>query len=354
MTPRSLTAVPLFVLLSGALTLTACGAPTPSAASNTLVIAGYGGSYEEAFKQSVIPDFEKSCACKVSYIAGSSTDTVAKLKAQQSAPQIDVALIDDGVQNQAVQAGLLAKLDPKTVTNLPNVIDIARLPGDVGVGFSLNATGIAYNTDYYAKNGLPAPKRLSDLENPKLKGKLVMPSITQTYGLGALLIAAKVGGGSESAIDPGFAGIKKVAANAVTFDTTADVSNYFLQGQAVATVWGNSRVQTLAKKGFPIEFVYPEEGALPLIATVNVVNKAPHAALGQKFVNMLLEPAAQQAMAASNFNGPAVKGVTLPAELASKVVSQERAAELRKLDWALINKSRSAWTDRWNKEIETA
>ncbi|MEV0390232.1 ABC transporter substrate-binding protein [Nonomuraea sp. NPDC050643] len=350
MTPRSLT----IGLLAGALTLTACGAPTPSAAPDTLVIAGYGGSYEEAFKQSVIPGFEKTCSCKVTYIAGSSTDTVAKLKAQQAAPQIDVALIDDGVQNQAVQAGLLAKLDPKAVTNLANVIDIARLPDDVGVGFSLNATGIAYNTDYYAKNGLPAPKTLADLENAKLKGKLVMPSITQTYGLGALLIAAKVGGGSEQRIDPGFAGVKKVAANAVTFDTTADVSNYFLQGQAVASVWGNSRVQMLAKKGFPIEFVYPEEGALPLVATVNVVNKAPHADVAQKFVNTLLEPAAQKAMAESNFNGPTVKGVTLDPALAKLVVGQDRAGDLRKLDWAVINKNRSAWTDRWNKEIETS
>jgi putative spermidine/putrescine transport system substrate-binding protein len=349
MTPRSLTAIPLL-----ALALTACSPPAPSSAPGTLVIAGYGGSYEEAFKQSVIPGFERTCSCKVTYISGSSTDTVAKLKAQQGAPQIDVALIDDGVQNQAVEAGLLAPLDPKTVTNLGNVIDLARLPGDVGVGFSLNATGIAYNTDHYAKHGLPAPTRLADLADPKLKGKLVMPSITQTYGLGALLIAAKVGGGSEHRIDPGFAGIKRIAGNAVTFDTTADVSNYFLQGQAVATVWGNSRVQMLAKKGFPIKFVYPEEGALPLIATVNVVNKAPHPDLAQKFVNTLLEPDAQRAMAESNFNGPTVKGVQLDPALARQVVGQDRAAALRKLDWATINKHRSAWTDRWNKEIETS
>ncbi|MBF8189486.1 ABC transporter substrate-binding protein, partial [Nonomuraea sp. K274] len=328
--------------------------PTPSASPDTLVVAGYGGSYEEAFKQTVIPEFEKSCACKVTYIAGSSTDTVAKLKAQQAAPQIDVALIDDGVQNQAVEAGLLTALDPKTVTHLPQVIDLARLPGDVGVGFSLNATGIAYNTDYYEKNGLPAPRRLADLADPKLKGKLVMPSITQTYGLGALVIAAKVGGGSEQNIDPGFEGVKKVAANAVTFDTTADVSNYFLQGQAVASIWGNSRVQVLADKDYPIEFVYPEEGALPLIATVNVVNKAPHPDLAQKFVNALLEPSTQVTMAKSNFNGPVVEGVTLDPALARRVVSQERAAELRKLDWNVINKNRSAWTERWNKEIETS
>ncbi|MFC7586186.1 extracellular solute-binding protein [Nonomuraea antimicrobica] len=245
-------------------------------------------------------------------------------------------------------------LDPGTVTNLAGVIDLARLPGDVGVGFSLNATGLAYNPDYYAEHGLPAPRRLADLADPRLKGKLVMPSITQTYGLGALLIAAKVGGGSEHEIDPGFAGVEKVAANAVTFDTTADVSNYFLQGQAVASIWGNSRVQMLAKKGYPVRFVYPEEGALPLIATVNVVKLAPHPDLAQKFVNALLEPSAQRTMAESNFNGPVVEGVELDPALAEKVVGQDRAAGLRKLDWGVINKNRSAWTDRWNKEIETS
>ncbi|MFC7110677.1 hypothetical protein ACFQQB_66015 [Nonomuraea rubra] len=84
------------------------------------------------------------------------------------------------------------------------------------------------------------------------------------------------------------------------------------------------------------------------------MNKAPHPGLAQRFVNALLEPSAQQAMAESNYNGPTVKGVQLAPDLAAKVVGQERAAELRKLDWAAINKSRSAWTDRWNKEIETS
>jgi putative spermidine/putrescine transport system substrate-binding protein len=339
-------------LAAAALALTSCAAPTPSAAPDTLVVAGYGGSYEEAFKQSVIPGFQKSCSCRVTYIAGSSTDTVAKLKAQRAAPQIDVALIDDGVQNQAVEAGLLAPLDPKTVTNLPHVIDLARLPGDVGVGFSLNATGIAYNTDYYAKNGLPAPKRLADLENAKLKGRLVMPSITQTYGLGALLIAARTGGGSEHRIDPGFAGVRRIAANAVTFDTTADVSNYFLQGQAVASVWGGSRVETLADKDFPIKFAYPEKGAIPLLATANVVSKSPHAALAQKFVNALLEPAIQRKLAAEGYDGPTVTDATLDAALAKRVVGPEQAAAMTPLDWKDVNGNRAAWTDRWTKEVE--
>ncbi|GAA3595402.1 ABC transporter substrate-binding protein [Nonomuraea rosea] len=342
-------------LLAAALALiglTACAPPSPTASAGKLVVAGYGGSYQQAFEQAVLPGFEKTCGCEVTYIAGSSTDTVAKLKAQQNAPQIDVALIDDGPQAQAAQLGLLAKLDPKTVTRLDKVEKVARLSGDVGVGFAMTATGLAYNSDWYAKNGLPAPKSLADLADPKLKGKVVLPSISNTYGVGALMLAARAGGGSESAIDPGFAGIKKVAANAFTFDTTADVSNYFLQGQAVASVWGGSRVETLADKNFPIKFVYPAEGAIPLLATANVVNKAPHADLAQKFVNALLEPAIQQKLAAEGYDGPTVSDATLDAALAARVVGSKQAAGMKALDWAAVNGERAAWTDRWTKEVE--
>ncbi|MFI6633099.1 ABC transporter substrate-binding protein [Nonomuraea fuscirosea] len=339
-------------LLAAALALiglTACSPPNPAASAGTLVVAGYGGSYQEAFEQAVLPGFEKSCGCRVTYIAGSSTDTVAKLKAQQSTPQIDVALIDDGPQAQAAQAGLLAALDPAVVTRLAKVEQIARLDGDVGVGFAMTATGLAYNSEWYAKNGLPAPKKLSDLADPKLKGKVVLPSISNTYGVGALMLAAREGGGS---IEAGFDGIKKVAANAFTFDTTADVSNYFLQGQAVASVWGGSRVETLADKDFPITFVYPGGGAIPLLATANVVAKAPHPDLAQKFVNALLEPAIQRKLAAEGYDGPTVTDATLDAALARRVVGTKQAAGMTALDWKDVNAHRAAWTDRWTKEVE--
>ncbi|MEU6035829.1 ABC transporter substrate-binding protein [Actinomadura sp. NPDC047616] len=337
---------------AAALALGACAAPNPSAAAGTVVVAGYGGSYQEAFEQSVIPGFEKSCGCKVTYIAGSSTDTVAKLKAQAGRPQIDVALIDDGPQAQAAQAGLLAKLDPARVTRLPQVAELARLPGDVGVGFGLTATGIAYNPDWFAENGLPEPTSLEDLASPKLKDKVVLPSITNTYGVHLLVMAAKAGGGSEKNIQPGFDVVRRLAANAVTFDNTADVSNYFLQGQAAASVWGKSRVETLADKNFPIKFVYPKEGAVPLLATANVVNKAPHPDLAARFVNELLGPEAQKKLAQDGYDGPTVKSVQLDPALRDKVVNLDRAAELTRLDWATVNAGRSAWTDTWNKRVE--
>ncbi|WPB88566.1 type 2 periplasmic-binding domain-containing protein [Streptomyces malaysiensis] len=152
--PRS--ALPALCAVSSALTLTVavtgCGALSPSAGGGkggTLVVAGYGGSFETAFRDSVLPAFE-------------------------------------------------------------------------------------------------------------LNDKVVLPSITNTYGMGLLVGAAKANGGSERDVDPGLTAVKKIAANAATFDTTADVSNYFLQGQAAASVWGGVADLDTGGEGLPDRVRLPE------------------------------------------------------------------------------------------------
>lgn len=77
----------------------------PSAASaqqKTLYVAGYGGSFEKTIRDEVIPAFEKENGVKVEYVAGNSTDTLAKLQAQKGNQQIDVAIVDDGPMYQAI------------------------------------------------------------------------------------------------------------------------------------------------------------------------------------------------------------------------------------------------------------
>ncbi|SFV07403.1 ABC transporter substrate-binding protein [Alicyclobacillus macrosporangiidus] len=339
------------------------GAGTPSgnqsggsqaSGQQVLVVAGYGGSFQNGLEKSVIPEFEQQFHCKVTYIAGASTATLAKLQAQKANPQIDVALLDDGPQAQAKELGLLAPLDPAVVTNLGSVYDIAKDPDNVGVGIGITATGIAYNTKVFQENHWPAPTSWKDLANPKFKGKLVLPSIVTTYGVHMLVMEARVNGGGESNIEPGFSAMKTIAPSSVTFDTTADVSNYFLQGTAVASVWGQGRVNTLKAQGFPIEFVFPKEGAVALLATGNVVKNAPHEKLAQEFVNFLLDPKNQSVIAQSVYMGPTNKSTTLDDKLSKMVIyGPSEINQLVKMDWKTINANRAAWTDRWNKEIET-
>ncbi|WP_126426206.1 ABC transporter substrate-binding protein [Brevibacillus marinus] len=321
----------------------------------TLVLAAYGGSYEKKMKEAIIPKFEQQFGVKVQYITGSSVDTLSKLQAQKDRPQIDVAFLDDGPKAQAKSFGLLAPLDESIVTNLAHVYDIAKDKDNIGVGFGVIATGLAYNKDVFEQNGWEPLKSWNDLADPKFKGKLVLPSIANTYGVHLLLMTAFANGGSERNIEPGFAKMKEIAENAVTFDKTADVSNYFLQGQTVASAWGSSRVFTLQDTGFPIEFVIPQEGAPALMATVNVVKNAPHAELAQQFVNFILSEEVQVEFAHSLFDGPVNKNVKLEGDITKKLIyGEEQMAKLVKVDWEYVNQKRAEWTERANKEIEVA
>ncbi|MCG7333719.1 ABC transporter substrate-binding protein [Sporosarcina sp. ACRSM] len=345
----------LLLVIASACSSTADGEEKKSSSdkdNKTLMLAGYGGSYEQKIKEVLIPQFEKENeGVTVKYITGSSTDTLAKLKAQKNSPQIDVALLDDGPQAQARSFDLIASLNEDIVQNLNNVYEIAKFEDNLGVGFGVISTGLAYDKEKFEKNGWEPLKSWNDLADPKFKGQIVLPSIANTYGVHLLIMSAISNGGSIENIEPGFERLKEIADNAITFDTTADVSNFFLQGQAVASAWGSSRVYLLQDTGFPIEYVIPEEGAPALIATANVVKNAPNEELAQKFVDFLLGEEAQQLFAEHLSNAPVNKDVELDDSIVDKVQDIDK---LIKIDWDLVNSKRAEWTERVSKEIEIA
>lgn len=124
-------------------------------AQKTLYVAGYGGSYETEMRARVIPPFEKAHGLTVSFVAGNSTDTLAKLQAQKDHPDLDVAIMDDGPMQRALQLGFCAKIAPGP--NYANLYDLAKLGDAVATG--VVATGIGYNADAFAKAGWNPPSR---------------------------------------------------------------------------------------------------------------------------------------------------------------------------------------------------
>src|SRR3954452_13772310 len=115
------------------------------AQTKTVYVAAYGGSFEQTMRKDVIPPFEKKYAVKIEYVAGNSTDTLAKLQAQKGNQQIDVAIVDDGPMYQAVQLGFCGKLE-----GLPaDLYDTARFKDDRAVAIGIVATGLMYNTKVF-------------------------------------------------------------------------------------------------------------------------------------------------------------------------------------------------------------
>ncbi|HLH92898.1 MAG TPA: ABC transporter substrate-binding protein [Xanthobacteraceae bacterium] len=323
----------------------------PAGAQQKLYVAGYGGSFEQTIRKEVMPGFEKRFGVTVEYVAGNSTDTLAKLQAQKGNQQIDVAIVDDGPMYQAIQLGFCGK-----VVGLPegDLYPAARFKDDRAVAIGLVATGIMYNTKYFKQKGWPAPTSWNDLKDPKYKQLLVIPPINNTYGLYALMMYARMNGGGEKNIEPGFKVMKQdINPNVLAYEPSpGKMTELFESGQAEIAVWGSGRVQSFANTGFPVDFVYPKEGAVTLLASACTVAKPNASPLASEFIKAMLAPSMQLILLKDYGYGPVNKTVTVPAGLGTMAPLGERAAKLIKPDWDAINAQREEWTKRWNREIE--
>ncbi len=322
---------------------------TAAMAQETLVIAGSGGSIEKIIRDKLLPDFEKQHNVKVTYVAGNSTDTLAKLVARKDNPDVDVAMIDDGPMMRAISLGLCAPMQANDDLKLHQV---AKLPGGKASGFGIIATGLMYNTEVFKKNGWAPPTSWNDLKDPKYKGKVVMPPLSNGYGLLTVVMLARLHGGGEKNIDPGFKVMKEnVGPNILAYEPSpAKHAELFQTGQAIFGVWGSARVQPLAESGVPVEFVYPKEGAPVVMVAICPVAKKTVSPKAHAFIRMMLEPAAQKIMAEDAGLAP-VNSMTQLSKVGMMPVGA-LANMLLSADWDAINPARDDWNKRWVREIE--
>ncbi|MBV9522115.1 MAG: extracellular solute-binding protein, partial [Alphaproteobacteria bacterium] len=223
------------------------------------------------------------------------------------------------------------------------------------VMIGMNGTGIIYNKKAFDENHWPPPASWADLKDPKFKKKLVIPPLNNTYGLHALVEFAKLGGGSEKDIEPGFKAFRdEVGPNVLVYEPSpGKMTELFQSGQAVIAVWGSGRAKALADTGFPAAFVYPKEGGIALGVGACAVAGGQNKPEAQSFVQFLLGPLMQAVLASGAGLGPVNKTVTLPPDKRAGIpYGPEEIGKLQVIDWDTANEKREEWNKRWVREIE--
>jgi putative spermidine/putrescine transport system substrate-binding protein len=130
-----------------------------------------------------------------------------------------------------------------------------------------------------------------DLADPRLKGKLGVPT-AQFAGGRWLIMAALANGGSENNLEPGMAFLKKIKPNVLSFYSTDGESVKVIQSGEVA-VAGFGILSDFAKllgPSSPYRFVIPD-GSPVLTSVVSVGMANPkNAALSLKFLEHIAHP----------------------------------------------------------------
>jgi len=339
-------------LLGSALTLSAMQLfPTLShAQARKLVFATFTGSWEEAHRDVLVPAFKKATGQDMLLDAMLSVDQIAKVTAARNNPPIDVMLHDPGPALTAIAQDLVEPFPVAGSKNYKDLIPEAQDP--MGPSMFFQVVGLTYNPD---KIKTP-PTSWMDLFKPEYKGRVGMTNLNSTLGTGFLVELARMHGGSEANVEPGFKAIEMLKPNlAAVAANPGALAALYQQGQIDISPGNFNAIQILKARGVPVEFVAPKEGAIAFKTSIHIVKNSPNKALAAQLIDVAISPEVQtRLMQAPYLVVPTNGKVKMEGEIA-KVLAKDTADLKKKFvfqDWKKINEQRAAWIDRFNKEIK--
>jgi putative spermidine/putrescine transport system substrate-binding protein len=323
------------------------------ARAESLIIYGWVGPNEAAFRKEFFPAFEKKYGAKIEYLSASSFLNYGRLKSERNNPQADVAMFDDIILDQARKDGLLQPLDKSIVTHLGDIAPEARFKDDMGVGVGYNIVSVYYNTKIFQEKGFASIDSWNDLFRPELKGRVVIRNITSSYGLFALLMLARANGGSDTNVEPGFVKMKELSPSVISFPTGhGPLAQMTLQGDAWVGVTGLGEMQDFLDKKASLKFVIPKEGAIAMVEGAGVVKGAPHPKLAQQFINELTSEEGQRMMAVSQSWMPTNKKTPIDESIKSRIpLDFDKPINVKVVDFDAVMENRANWNERFSKDI---
>ena len=325
--------------------------PRGAFAADELVAATFGGTWANVHKQILAPYFSKKTGATVVQSPMLATEQIAKLTAAKGGqPPFDVAMLDDGPNIAAIDAGLVEKFDP---SKAPNFASLA--PGfqtEYGPAITMQAIGIAYNP----KTVKTPPTSWADLWKPEYKGRVGITSLASTLGLAFLLDINRLEGGTEASMEPAFKKLKTLLPNLAAVSANFGAHGaLFQQNEIDIGVQNFNFAEELKAKGVPIEFVRVSTGTPAWKTTMHIVKGALKPDLAYSYIDSQLSTDVQGEMQKSPWNViPTNSKVAYEGLVASKIA--KTPADLDKMvffDWKKVNQGRAEWTAQFNRDIRT-
>lgn len=356
MNALSLKAVLVALSLGGSLALAACGgdsgAPAAgSATSGTINVIGYAGIWRDAYQKAVLAPFSKKYPdIKVNYVEKrSSADMVASLRAEGNRPTTDVAIMDKGVAISGNKQGMFAKVTQDDVPNLAHIQKQFVNPEGYGPVIMADAVALLYDKKAFNE----PPTSWGVLWDPAYKQKVAVMAPPSTLGLNfEAIVATMEGEDFTTSTTKAVAKLKELAPNVQSWTPTPDEYQAVITDQVDLSIGQNGRGQYYAdRSNGKLGVTFPKEGTVYQINTINLLEKAPHAAAAKTFMNYALSPEAQAAFAEQIFYAPSVDNVQLPEAVKSRVVPTDGSLKVVPIDLNWFAGVQAAWTNDWKREI---
>lgn len=314
-------------------------------AAEELVIVSFAGSLQEPHQWLARRMEARHPGLRIRLVPSESQDVVATIKAAQGFSPFDAMPNGEPPHLIAQREGYIVKVNPKTIPNYANLIpEFIGKSGGYGVPASYSLIGIAYN-----ERLVSPPRTWTDLWKPEYRGKVGLPRASSNLGLGVLVIAAKVFGGSEDQLEPGWAKLQELKP-LVGRSPTQLLQMLEREEIAIAPIWNNDSAGA-AEKGLPVRFVQPDPGPVAIVSFMSAITNTRHPKLVTEWLDGILSTE-YQTFAANTpyFFGPTVKGITIPpAARPYTPGTPEEVLRLQTVDWSKIAPVRGAIVEQFDR-----
>jgi putative spermidine/putrescine transport system substrate-binding protein len=331
---------------------TAGAASIPASAEGTkeITVAGSSGVIDKLIRGQIAPKFTEKTGIKVNYVAGVSSEHLAKLELQKDAPKIDIGILTQVDVERAVSKGLTDQFDQSNISNMAKVDPRYLVSNKMDVPVMGYTIGIFYNTKVFEQNKYKPIESWNDIIRPEFKGKTAILDINNDSSFGALYSFALANGGSFDNLLPGLMKAKELAGMSTTFyKNTPAVSAAVQQGQGDVGILVSYVIADMFKSGLPLKMVIPKEGAPLNSWNAILVKNAPNKKASQDFLNFFLTQEMQQLTADSGFY-PVLTGMKASPQYEAAIGLKD-TDKMFQPDVKKLAAIRTEWTDRWNKEV---
>ncbi|MEU7745423.1 polyamine ABC transporter substrate-binding protein [Nonomuraea sp. NPDC049158] len=340
-------------ILAAALTVLAAAGCSGSGSGsaekqNTLVVSTFPFGVKE-FEQAVVAPFTKQTGIKVELDTGSNSDRLSKLRLAKGKPEADVVLISDYFAALGQKDGLFQKVD---VPNIKELAPFATEGAFEGPAYTHQLNGIIYNT------GKLSQKQAADwalFASPANKGKVALPDISVTAGQLMISGVGESYGKGPYDIDTSLKTLAGWAPNVLQFYTSStEVTNLLTQGEIVAADALSGFATKLVTSGEPIAWTAPAKGRYMATNRAMIPKGAQNQQGAAKFIDYMLSAEAQSAMAKAAGDLPTNPKAEIPADVAKvtgEAAKDPVAAGFKTLDPAQLVDTRTAWVDRFTREV---
>lgn len=334
-------------ILAGAAGAALAMPPQVRAQTRTIVTTLFGGVYEQNYRRHVLDPFTARTGTRFQIRYGSPTEWYTSALVNRDDPEIDLPFLSLPLAMKAIgTTGVFLDITPEMVPNLRDVDPFFYDAYDrKAIGFNYVENGLAYRSDRVQ----PPPAAWADMWDPRFRGQLLLPDIAGGYFYELVVIAARLHGGSETNLEPGYQALRRLRPNVFRwFRSPNELPALLQRGEATVASMGGARAWQLKDGGAPVEFVIPREGAPVGILSFHIPARARNRDLLLAFVDHAMSVEVQTAFGNGMQSGMANRRVQLAADVAPRVAPLDR---LLRLDWRQIEPRMNEMAERMQREV---